>query len=249
MKKILRYVSLLLASLVIFGCGFINFGGLNLITPSDSVTTETRQVSDFSGIDLSTFGKMVITQGDTVSLTISGADNLVPLVKTTVKNGVLSIEMKENVNITKLNSDNMLTFTITVKDLTGLTVSGAGDVEMDALQTNSLMVVMSGAGQVSFGQLTAQSLNATLSGLGNIQVAGEVTDLVAVLSGAGALEAGDLKCATANVSISGLGGATVWVTDSLTGDISGGGNVSYYGNPQTTFSTSGLGEFKSLGSK
>jgi hypothetical protein len=70
-----------------------------------------------------------------------------------------------------------------------------------------------------------------------------------LLSGAGALEAGNLKCTSADITISGLGGATVWVTDTLTGKISGAGSVSYYGNPQTSFSTSGAGSFKSLGDK
>jgi hypothetical protein len=59
----------------------------------------------------------------------------------------------------------------------------------------------------------------------------------------------DLKIQTANVTISGIGGATLWVTDQLTGNISGAGNVSYYGNPQTNTNSSGIGKFESLGSK
>ena len=69
------------------------------------------------------------------------------------------------------------------------------------------------------------------------------------ISGAGSVNAPDLKIQTANITISGLGGATLWVTDQLTGDISGAGSVSYYGTPQTNTNSSGLGKFKSLGSK
>jgi hypothetical protein len=249
MKTSVKMITMLLVSVLILGCGIINFPGRNLITPSDTVITETREVADFSQIDLSSFGKMVITQGDSESLTVKGSDNVVPLVKTTVKNGVLTIDTEGEFNVTKLNSENILTYTITVIDLTGLTVSGAGDVEMDALATSSLNVTMSGAGQIKLGQLTAESLDVPLSGLGNVEVAGEVTKLSADISGAGALEAGDLKSQTADITISGLGGATVWVTDTFTGKISGGGSVSYYGSPQTDFETTGIGDFKPLGDK
>jgi hypothetical protein len=249
MKTPMRILIMLLVSLLILGCGMINFKGVNLITPSDTIITETRPVADFSNINLSTFGKMVITQGETVALTITGADNLVPLVETSVDNGVLTIRMDEDIDIRNLDKENVLTYDITVKDLAGLTVSGLGDVEMSALNTNNLNVTMSGAGQIKLGQLFADTLDVTLSGLGNVEVAGEATKLVATISGAGALEAGDLKCQTAEVSIPGLGSATVWVTDSLTGEISGGGNVSYYGDPQLSFETTGLGNFKPLGDK
>src|SRR5512139_891358 len=101
MKTRIRIIALLLTSLLIFGCGILNFKGLNLITPSDTIITETREVSDFTQIDLASFGKMVITQGDSESLTIKGSDNVVPLVKTTVKNGVLTIETTGEFNVTK----------------------------------------------------------------------------------------------------------------------------------------------------
>lgn len=249
MKTSIRIMSMLLISFLVLGCGFINLSRVDLVTPSDTIITEARQVTDFSKINLSTFGRMVITQGEESSLTITGADNLVPLVKTSVDNGVLTIRMDEDIDIRNLDKENTLTYTITVKDLAGLTVSGLGDVEMDALNTNRLTVVMSGAGQVKLGQLTAEALDVTLSGLGNVEAAGEVTELVVEISGAGNLEAGDLKSQTAQVNIPGLGSATVWVTDSLTGEISGGGNVSYYGDPQLSFETTGLGNFKSLGNK
>jgi hypothetical protein len=39
------------------------------------------------------------------------------------------------------------------------------------------------------------------------------------------------------------------VTGQLSGKISGGGSVSYYGEPETSTEVSGLGKFNSLGSK
>jgi len=50
-----------------------------------------------------------------------------------------------------------------------------------------------------------------------------------------------------NSDISGY--ATVWATGTIDGQISGSGNVKYYGRPQTSVSISGSGKIESLGEK
>ena len=69
------------------------------------------------------------------------------------------------------------------------------------------------------------------------------------LTGAGDIDAADLKVQTADVSLTGLGSATIWVTETLTGTITGAGSIEYYGDPQTDLENTGLGVFKSLGDK
>lgn len=250
MKTLYAILSLFIAALLLASCTFRPFDNdRNTITPSDTIITEERTVSGFTGIDFRTFGQVILKQGDTESLTIKGSDNVVPVIQTTVRDGVLVIQTEENINITGMNNKNVLTFTVVFKDLASLTISGAANVEMDSLSTTKLDMTMSGAGSIEFGNLVAQSTNITVSGLGNVNVAGEVANARISISGAGPVNAPDLKIQTADVSISGLGSATLWVTDQLTGEISGGGNVSYYGEPQTNTKTTGIGNFKSLGSK
>ena len=250
MKKIFSIFSLIFATLLVMSCNFTFQGkDVKFIEPSSVVVTEERPVSGFHAIEMGTFGEVIITQGDTESLTIKGSDNIVPLVKTTVRGGALVISMEENVNITGMTRDNMLTFTIMVKDLTGLSVSGAGKVSMESLDTSDLDVVMSGAGDVQLGSLKADALDINISGVGNVGAAGEATSAKVNISGAGSFQAPDLKLQTADITISGIGGAEVWVTDSLSGNISGAGGVKYYGSPTVDTTTSGVGNFESLGDK
>jgi hypothetical protein len=223
-----------------------NVGG---VRPSGVIVSETRDVSGFTALDMRTLGKVVLTQDDNESLTITGSDNIVSLVTTTVRDGVLTIETSRPINITGTNSNNVLTFDITVQDLAGVTISGLADVEMDALNTSTLAVTMSGAGKVVLSTLSADSVDITVSGLGSVEIGGQVTQQQIEISGAGDVQNGDLECQTANVTISGLGSATVWVTGELTGIISGGGNVRYYGSPQADTQSTGVGKFESLGNK
>jgi hypothetical protein len=243
MKTFNRLLILIIVAMLAIGCN------LNMITPSNVIISENREVSGFSAIDFSTFGKVNIMQGDTESLNISGPDNIVPRIKTSVKNGTLVIETEGNLNIAPSGKLNPLIFTIVVKNLNSLDVSGLGDVQIETLSTPNLTIDMSGAGKVVQNQITTDELVIDLSGLGGIDITGQATQATIDISGAGSVNAPDLKIQNANVNISGLGSATLWVTDELSGEISGGGSVSYYGNPQANTSSTGLGSFKSLGDK
>ncbi len=242
-------IFLLLVSMLLLSCSVLTNAGVKMINPSNVNISENRDVSGFNAIEFSTMGKINLMQGDKESLNISGPDNLVPEIITTVSNGTLIIKTKENITIAPLRSENPLTFTIVVKDLTSLTVSGAGDIQMETLSTPSLEINMSGAGRVQQNQITTDSLSITISGLGGIDITGQASQVTIDISGAGGVNAPDLKIQTANITISGVGGATLWVTDQLTGNISGAGGVSYYGTPQTNTNTTGLGKYQSLGSK
>lgn len=249
MRAKVVFTSLLLVSVILSGCSILTNFGVKVITPSTTIISENRDVSGYNAINFSTFGKVNIMQGDKELLNISGPDNLVPEITTTVSNGTLTIKNKDNISVTSLNAENMLTFTVVVKDLTSLTISGAGDVQVETLSTPSMDLTLSGAGSVQMNQLATQSLNVKLSGAGSLTLSGTAPQTTIDISGAGSLNAPDLQIQTANVTISGLGGATVWVTNQLTGKISGAGSVSYYGTPQTSTNASGLGQFKALGNK
>ncbi len=242
-------ISIFLISMLLVSCSILTNAGVKVITPSNVNVSENRDVSGFTKIDFSTVGKINVMPGDTESLNISGPDNLVPEITTTVSNGTLIIKNKENITISPLNNQNPLVFTIVVKDLTSLKLSGAGDVQIETLSTPSMDIIMSGAGKVTQNQITTDNLNVTISGLGGIDITGQATQATFDISGAGSVTAPDLKVQTAKITISGVGGVTLWVTDQLTGTISGAGSVSYYGTPQTNTNSSGLGKFNSLGNK
>jgi Putative auto-transporter adhesin, head GIN domain len=249
MKTRTALISLLIISMLLVSCSVLSNAGIRVISPSNVNMSENRDVSGFNAIEFSTFGRINIVQGDKESLNISGPDNLVPEISTSVNNRTLIIKTKDNITVSSFNSQNMLTFTIVVKELTSLAVSGAGDVQIEALSTPSMSLDLSGAGKVQQNQITTEDLKISLSGVGGIDITGQATKATVDLSGAGSVNAPDLKIQTANVTISGLGGTTLWVTDQLTGDISGAGSVSYYGNPQISTNSSGLGKFNALGSK
>jgi hypothetical protein len=101
--------------------------------------------------------------------------------------------MEENLYIKPLGNDNPLTFTIVAKDLTSLVVSGAGDVQVEALSTPSMDLNLSGAGKVSQNQINTNDLKITISGLGGIDITGQIPQATIDISGAGSVNGADLQ--------------------------------------------------------
>jgi len=215
------------------------------IEGSGNIVTEKRDVSGFDRVTLAGFGEVSIVQGETESLTVSTDDNIMPYVRTEVRNNTLVLDLdKEGWNRSYDPSDG-IHFNLVVKDLNRIDNSGAGTMMVEKLESDSLYVDLSGVGTLEIGDLTASELVVHQSGAGTVVVSGQVIGQELSHSGVGSYHAADLESETAIIDISGAGSATVWATESLDIQISGLGNVIYYGNPRITQDISGLGKLVS----
>lgn len=216
---------------------------------SGELVTETREVSGFSEVRLDGAGRLVITQGETESLKIEAEDNIIGELTSEVRGQTLVLGFQDQFLRSTIIPTKGIIYTLTVDDLTAITFNGAGDLEMDALDTSSLELVINGAGQINVDELTAESLSVQISGTGTIKIGGQVSSQSVAIDGAGNYEAGDLQTKSTTIKINGLGSAVIWATDSLDISIDGGGTVNYYGNPSVTQDINGVGDINSLGEK
>lgn len=215
---------------------------------SGNVVSTTREVQGFQAVEVDYPAQVWIRQGSTESVQIEAEDNLLPNLKTQVRNGRLEIfyrrEGGKHVNPTK-----PVKITITIKDLTDVDFTSAGEVIIEKLKTDRLDVSLSGAGNLELEDIQTKSLHVDLSGAGSGTASGTADDLEVVISGFGDFKAGDLHSKDASVNISGAGGATLWVDDELTAEVSGAGSVSYYGSASVNREISGVGGVRHLGDK
>jgi Putative auto-transporter adhesin, head GIN domain len=215
---------------------------------SGKVLTETREVSDFQAVDVDYPALVLIKQGATESLELEAEDNLLPGLKTQVRDGVLEIFYKTE-NGKHVNPTEPVRITIVVKDLSEAQLTSAGELSIEKLKTNSLDVSLSGAGELKLNDIVVKALSVSLSGAGSMTASGTADDLDMNISGFGDFKGKDLHTKKANVDISGAGSATVWVDDDLSAEISGAGSISYYGSASVTRQISGVGGVNHLGSK
>ena len=209
------------------------------------MVTQTREVSGFDKISVEYPARVTISQGSTETLTVEADDNVLPGLKTEVKGNELRIYYKspdgKHVNPTKAP-----VITITVKDLSALRFSSAGESVVNGLESKNLDVSLSGAGSVKLNDLAVTNLSVSLSGAGSATASGSAVDLNLDISGFGSFNGRDLQCSTVDVSISGAGGATVYAEEQLTATISGAGSVSYYGSPEVSKQISGVGSVRQV---
>lgn len=186
---------------------------------SGQLTTESRPVSGFTKVELSGTGELTIEKTGTESLSISAEDNLLPRLTSEVSNGTLSLGTEPNTTIVPTKP---ITYSLTVKDLNGLAVSGSGNIQVQNVTTAALSIEISGSGTITAG--------------------GAVNDQDLEISGSGRYQAEQLTSKIANVRISGSGSASVLATEALDVQISGSGTLTYSGNPQIKQEISGSGK-------
>jgi len=235
MKKLsflLTIISVSLIAMSLSACGGV-------------IKTESREVSGFNSVSISTFGEMQIRQGSTESLTIQAPSDYLRYLETSVENNTLNISTRRGFIGAPVRR---VIYTLTVKDLKSLYFSGAGSIKiLDGLQSQDFSLNLNGAGSIEIDSLIADSLTLNFSSAGAIVIAGKVDKQSVNLSGVGSYEAGDLESKSVSINLTGAGSATVWATGTLDVTISGVGSVSYYGSPQVGQKISGLGSVSSKG--
>ena len=196
------------------------------LTGSGTPATETRNVAGAHSVSMSVPGKLEIVLGDAEKLTVTGDDNILPVLETTVDRGELRIRFRERGHL-NLHFKTPLRMTLAVKSLDGIMIAGSGDVVANALD--------------------ARKLSLSISGSGNIVLGGKAQALDVQIAGSGDVKAGKLEAKSASVSIAGSGDATLWARESLNASIAGSGDVRYYGDPAVQRSVMGSGSVRRVG--
>ena len=216
------------------------------ITGSGKVSTENRTVSGFSRVRMEMNGTLEIQQGTTEALTVTGEDNILPLLVTDVQGGELVIKFQPFTNI---RTNRPIQINLTVINLAELDVSSSGKVTVSPIKTGDFKLTLSSSGDIGIEQIQADKITASLSSSGNILINGNASQLDLRVSSSGSFQAGDLQVQKADVRISSSGEVTVWVTENLSVNISSSGNVIYYGNPSVNKTTTSSGRVISKGEK
>ena len=259
MKRISLSNILALIALLGVGCGPV-------IEGSGNVTTETRQVSNFSQVELSGIGDVSVTQGDTETLRIEAEDNLIPYITTEVHGDTLKIGFESNMPL-NIWPTKPVKFYLTMKNVTGLQVRGSGNINAERLAADQLQLTVSGSGNVTVNQLDVKALTNTVNGSGDIHVdhlkaetteaiisgsgkcslSGQTTSQSSFISGSGDYLAFNLQSQSAAMRLIGSGDVQAWVTEDLDINVAGSGDVEYYGTPNVSQHVVGSGDVSGLG--
>jgi hypothetical protein len=203
---------------------------------SGETTTEVRDLWGFTQIDMGGSADLLVTEGASFDIEVTTDSALQEYVTTEVVGNTLRIEQHYSV----IGASPTVSVSVTVPDLTRLDVSGASEATVRSVTAESLDIGISGAGDIDLAA-DAQQLTITVSGAGTVTAHGTVESGSITVSGAGGIDGEDMTIADATVSVAGAGSVKVRVRQTLDADVSGAGNLVYYGDPMVTQDISGAG--------
>ncbi len=210
-------------SLGALGCMAVS---MSSVRGSSRMGEEMRQVHDFTGVHLATFGTLYIEVGAEETLRIEAERNLLRYFVTEVQNDTLIIKIQSGVN---LRTRKPVKFYLTVKALDKLELSSSGDIDAPNLESENCYIAIRGSGDIKMRDLEAETLEVHAEGSGklylddiHIREGMEVT-----LDGSGDVEAHNLEADYLNANLSGSGKFNLSKVDvdETKAHLSGSGNM------------------------
>lgn len=219
--------------------------------PENLTVHERRDVAAFTAVELRYFGQVRLQHGDACGLEIDGDPDVVPKVRSEVRGSTLVLEVGESwldrlTSGLLLVANRPLTYLVTLPTLTGIAVSGSGEVVGEGWTGEGLKIRISGQAEVSCTDASYEALDLVVSGRGKVTLSGRARTASFAISGSADVAAADLASSTTEVKIAGQGNVDVRVSERLSVRIAGLGRVRYHGDPTVKQVISGAGSVEQV---
>lgn len=215
-----QYSNFVKLALIVSIFSFISGCGQNSIKGEGAATQERRDVKSFSGIEIDGDYAVLGTIGKQEQLVISTNPNILPYIKSTISNDILTIKSDDSVKLQP-----------TVKQ----------NISFATQELNS--VLLSGNMQFQMNSLNSKNLECTFNGSNKAALQGRATKLKIIINGSANINTNSLEVHDAEIEINGSGTVAVNVSDNLKVKINGDGKVVYSnGKPKIEQSITGSGK-------
>jgi hypothetical protein len=219
---------LLMAVMVLGSTSCVIDGWDNHITGNGTVVKETRDLTGFSGVHLSSGIDVLLSEGDDFEVVVEADENLLEVIKTEVKGNILEVGT-DRVSIRQAKAKRVH---VTLPELKALKISSAGDCDGQTLfHCEDLRLEVSSAGDLLL-EVEAGRIDLNISSSGDVKLAGRAGELDASLSSAGDLNAYDLVAEVVKVDVSSAGDAKVNATREISMSASSAGDIYYMGDAE-----------------
>lgn len=216
---------------------------------------EVRPLGDVTHVTVHGEGLLILTQGSDAALRIRADDNIVPLLRSEVVAGVLTLGPEDGVNV---DSETSVVYELTLPSIEvvetsgavraelgpvdsprfALRTSGASQASVEAIEADRIVVESSGASSID-ATLESSAANVTLSGSSRIELRGRVDEQEVEASGASVYRAGALQSHRAEVRASGSSAAVLFADETIRVEGTGASSVRYQGGGRLSRSLSG----------
>ena len=215
----MRKIPLLLVLLPLLAALGCHHGMRHQIAGSGKREVQKREVASFTSISTQGAFDIEVVCQKPVTLEIEGDDNILSLVSTEVSNNVLYVKSAKAYSVS-----HPIALRISVPNLDGLTVSGAGKIEISGMKNDRFEIDSEGAPSIKVSGTT------------------KVVDIDT--SGAAKIDTHNLHASRAVVDSKGVSKVDLDASDQLDVTISGPSQVTYQGDPVVNKTVHGPGKIE-----
>ncbi|MFO6446682.1 head GIN domain-containing protein [Erythrobacter sp. NE805] len=176
---------------------------------------------------------VVVTEGNTFSLKVEGADT----------DSLRFVRDKEVIAVSRekgWTGESSAVIRVTMPAPKQIVIGGSGTVKTPALASTAAINI-GGSGTVEFGKVAAEKLEINIGGSGTVQGAGTAKALEVLIGGSGKIVMPQLKADKAEVSIGGSGDVAFASDGTVEANIGGAGDVKVTGTAKCTVNAFGSG--------
>lgn len=247
MKKVILSITLVLAATFAFG-----------------QKVQSIPVTGFNGIKANNAFDITLFKGDKTSLVIEASIDVLPYIRSEVKNGVLHLALEKHTP--KKLKDKTIKASITVSDLQNISLSGACEVKSNDLftakdfniscsgssnvslrvNTDHLSVKASGASDIRIYAAVTNQSKMDISGASRIDLNGSSKSLTLEITGASDIKAESFIANTVDINSSGSSKASLHANENLNVISSGASTINYKGSPSIKLNSSGMSKVSKI---
>ena len=222
--KIANIILVISTTLLLSGCNF-NFnsgkrGNGNVVTEERSVSADFTEVKASAGIDV------FLSEGNTNKIVVEADENLLPLIKTEVKDGKLTISTTGNIGFYKSKK-----VYVTYKELTAITASSGAEIIGNSVIRSERLSLNSSSGAEIKIEVFSKELVAKTSSGADIEIKGKASSFNVQASSGSELDAEKLQTINCIAKASSGAKINVNVKENLETTVSSGADINYYGDP------------------
>lgn len=180
---------------------------------------------------------VILTEGDTLAITIEGDDAAREDLRFTLKGATLGIGRASGI----FKKDTApATIRVTMAAPRSLAIGGSGTIEAKNLASTAELAI-GGSGNISFTGMSGEKLAIAIGGNGNVTGAGSAERMEISIGGKGNINLAELRADRAEIAIGGSGDVAFASDGTVEASIAGAGTVRVTGRAKCTANSFGSG--------
>lgn len=197
---------------------------------------ENRTVDAFNSIEISGNIELELQQDSVKKFTISASEQLLPYIKTEVRDGKLSIYTN------KVFLNRRVKVFVANDSVFALRANGASHIKvLNELKTSKLSLELTGASQAHMIVDVVGHLDAEVNGASYADIDGKAGSVDVEASGASKIDADQLISTKVTVEASGASNARVFASETVDADASGASRIECTGSPKNINRSENMG--------